>query len=59
MVARRKQGNYAYYRIADEGVYSVCETVCDSLQNRFHTLHRLQAAITPAKGDKSHQAILG
>jgi DNA-binding transcriptional ArsR family regulator len=32
IVARRKQGNHVYYRIADETVYAICETVCSSLQ---------------------------
>ena len=32
IVARRKQGNFAYYRIVDEGVFSLCEAVCGSLQ---------------------------
>ena len=41
IVARRKQGNFAYYRIADETVYSLCETVCDGLQVRFDELRRV------------------
>src|SRR5665213_1707493 len=31
MVARRKQGNHVYYRIADEGVFALCDQVCGSL----------------------------
>ncbi|MGZ4314771.1 MAG: ArsR/SmtB family transcription factor [Gaiellaceae bacterium] len=38
MVARRKQGNFSYYRIADETVYALCEAVCGSLQSRFDAL---------------------
>ena len=38
IVARRKQGNFAYYRIVDEGVLSLCEVVCDSLQRRIDCL---------------------
>jgi DNA-binding transcriptional ArsR family regulator len=41
IVARRRQGNFAYYRISDETVYGLCETVCGSLQNRFATLRRV------------------
>jgi DNA-binding transcriptional ArsR family regulator len=41
IVARRKQGNYAYYRIVDETVYALCETVCGSLQGRFDALRRV------------------
>jgi DNA-binding transcriptional ArsR family regulator len=41
VVARRKEGNFAYYRIADETVYALCEAVCGSLQDRFATLSRV------------------
>jgi DNA-binding transcriptional ArsR family regulator len=38
IVARRKQGNYAYYRIVDAGVYELCEAVCGSLNRRVESL---------------------
>jgi DNA-binding transcriptional ArsR family regulator len=38
IVARRKQGNFAYYRIVDDSVYALCEAVCGSLQDRFDGL---------------------
>jgi DNA-binding transcriptional ArsR family regulator len=38
IVARRKQGNYAYYRIVDDGVYALCEAVCGTLQRRVESL---------------------
>ena len=41
IVARRKQGNFAYYRILDEGVYALCEAVCGSLQTRFDVLRTI------------------
>jgi DNA-binding transcriptional ArsR family regulator len=41
IVARRKQGNYAYYRITDETVYTLCEAVCGSLQQQLHSLSAL------------------
>src|SRR6266542_4443088 len=41
IVARRKQGNFAFYRIIDEGVFSLCEAVCGSLQQRFEWLRQL------------------
>lgn len=44
IVARRKQGNYAYYRIVDEGVFSLCEAVCGSLERRARTLQELLLA---------------
>jgi DNA-binding transcriptional ArsR family regulator len=41
IVARRKQGNFAHYRIVDEGVYSLCEQVCGSLQQQVESLRQL------------------
>ncbi|MGH3127735.1 MAG: ArsR/SmtB family transcription factor [Gaiellaceae bacterium] len=47
IVARRKQGNFAHYRIVDEGVFSLCEAVCGSLQQRVESLRQLVEAATP------------
>jgi len=41
IVARRKQGNFAYYRIIDESVFSLCEEVCGSLQQQVESLRQL------------------
>jgi DNA-binding transcriptional ArsR family regulator len=41
IVARRKQGNFAYYRIIDDAVFSLCETVCGSLQRQSVTLRQV------------------
>jgi DNA-binding transcriptional ArsR family regulator len=41
IVARRKHGNFSYYRIADETVFALCEAVCGSLQNRVEELRRV------------------
>src|SRR5512132_3006561 len=41
IVARRKQGNFAHYRIVDDGVLSLCEAVCGSLQQRVASLRQL------------------
>ncbi|HEY2372936.1 MAG TPA: metalloregulator ArsR/SmtB family transcription factor [Gaiellaceae bacterium] len=46
IVARRKQGNFAYYRIVDETVYTLCEAVCGSLENRFDALRRVTGTAT-------------
>jgi DNA-binding transcriptional ArsR family regulator len=43
IVARRRQGNLSYYRIADATVYALCETVCGSLQGRYEELRRVSA----------------
>ena len=45
IVARRKQGNFAYYRIIDEGVYSLCEQVCGSLQQQVESLRQLVGGV--------------
>jgi DNA-binding transcriptional ArsR family regulator len=41
IVTRRKQGNFAYCRIADEGVFVLCEAVCGSLNRRAESLYAL------------------
>jgi DNA-binding transcriptional ArsR family regulator len=43
MLARRKDGTHAYYRIADEGVFALCEQVCGSLQAQLAALNALVA----------------
>lgn len=35
LVMRRQDGNLAYYRIADETVFQLCEVVCNSLQQHL------------------------
>ena len=44
VVARRKEGTFVYYRIADEVVYSLCEQVCTSLEREHAELGELLAA---------------
>jgi DNA-binding transcriptional ArsR family regulator len=46
MLARRKEGNHVYYRIADEGVFALCEQVCGSLQSQLSTLAALVGGAT-------------
>jgi DNA-binding transcriptional ArsR family regulator len=43
IVARRKQGNFAYYSIADERVFVLCETVCGSLERQAESLRHVVA----------------
>jgi len=40
VVARRKDGNHVYYRIADRGVLALCEKVCGSVQEQVRQLSR-------------------
>ncbi len=44
IVARRKQGNFSYYSIDDEGFFDLCEHVCGSLRHRFEALHEIVAS---------------
>jgi DNA-binding transcriptional ArsR family regulator len=41
IVARRKRGTFAHYRIVDGGVFALCEAVCGSLQEQVEALRRL------------------
>jgi DNA-binding transcriptional ArsR family regulator len=41
IVGRRKEGNLALYRIADDSVLALCEQVCGSLQRQLAELNEL------------------
>jgi DNA-binding transcriptional ArsR family regulator len=43
IVRRRRVGNYAYYSIADEGVFALCEDVCGSLAEQLESLREVVA----------------
>jgi DNA-binding transcriptional ArsR family regulator len=43
VVARRRDGNHVYYRIADDDVLGLCEQVCGSIGRQFETLALLVA----------------
>jgi DNA-binding transcriptional ArsR family regulator len=45
ILARRKEGNFSYYRIIDESVFALCETVCGSIQERAESLRRLVSGV--------------
>ena len=47
IVARRREGTHVHYRIADEGVFTLCEDVCGSLQEQLRSLSELIAGVTP------------
>jgi DNA-binding transcriptional ArsR family regulator len=46
IIARRRAGNHAYYRIADEGVFALCEQVCGSVQRQLASLGELMEAVS-------------
>jgi DNA-binding transcriptional ArsR family regulator len=41
IVARRKEGNFSVYSIADEAIFSLCEEVCGSLHRQASELEVL------------------
>jgi DNA-binding transcriptional ArsR family regulator len=44
VVARRKAGNQVYYRVADPGVFELCESVCGSMQRQVAALGAIVGA---------------
>jgi DNA-binding transcriptional ArsR family regulator len=45
ILGRRKGGTHVYYRIADEGVFALCDQVCGSVQQQLLALNELVAGI--------------
>lgn len=45
MLGRRKGGNHVYYRIVDEGVFTLCDQVCGSVQQQLRTLSDLVTGV--------------
>ena len=43
LVDSRRQGLKVYYRIVDDGVFSICRSVCDSLEIRLDREHQVVA----------------
>ncbi len=41
VVARRKQGNFVYYRVVDDGVWQLCNDVCGSVERQLGQLRSL------------------
>jgi DNA-binding transcriptional ArsR family regulator len=41
VVGRRRNGNHVLYRIVDESVLTLCETVCGSLEQQLQALTSL------------------
>ena len=44
IVARRKAGTSAFYSVADQGVYELCEQVCGGLERQVSELRALVEA---------------
>jgi DNA-binding transcriptional ArsR family regulator len=45
VVGRRRDGNYVYYSITDEGVLTLCEDVCGSLREQLESLRRIVSGV--------------
>jgi len=43
IVGRRKDGNFAYYSVVDDDVFTLCEHVCGSMQRQLGELSALVA----------------
>ena len=43
-VARRKEGLYAYYTLADQCVFQLCDIMCDHLSSEASTRRKLLAS---------------
>ncbi len=41
VLGRRKQGNFVYYRVVDDGVWQLCHDVCGSVERRLGELRGL------------------
>jgi DNA-binding transcriptional ArsR family regulator len=45
IVKRQPQGNTAYYSIADESIFTLCEVVCGSLESRLRNQAEIFATV--------------
>lgn len=45
IVSRRKEGNFAYYAIADHGVLALCEDVCGSVERQVESLRQIVGGV--------------
>lgn len=43
MVARRKEGLNVFYRIADDSIFELCDTVCRRLEKQFSQKSKMMA----------------
>ena len=44
VVGRRKEGNFVYYRVVDDGVWELCHDVCGSVERHLNALQDLLAS---------------
>jgi DNA-binding transcriptional ArsR family regulator len=46
ILGRRKGGTHVYYRIADEGVFALCDQVCGSVEQQVRALNELVEGVS-------------
>jgi DNA-binding transcriptional ArsR family regulator len=46
ILGRRKAGTHVYYRIIDEGVFTLCEQVCGSVWQQLRALNELVEGVS-------------
>lgn len=49
-VVRESRGNSAFYRIADESVYALCDLVCGNIARQFERTAQERAAFVATRG---------
>jgi DNA-binding transcriptional ArsR family regulator len=52
-VARRKEGLFVYYRLADADVFKLCDLVCDRLEREVEGARQLVRGRRAVKGGRS------
>jgi len=50
IVGRRKDGNRAFYRITDAGVFALCDQVCGTIQRQLAELGSLFEGVGQGRG---------
>ena len=48
VLASRRDGTSIYYRVIDPAAFTICRTVCDALEQRAETEHRLLKSVALA-----------
>ena len=54
VLARRKEGLYVYYSVADQTLYDLCALVCESLSERFN---KAQQEFTSSKPQTTRNTV--
>ena len=48
VLASRREGTNIYYRVVDPAAFTICRTVCDALEQRAESEHRLIKSVAQA-----------